>query len=101
MVHGNLALRVQTTHVITSTFRKIKKIVPASFATVLWHSVLFESPATIVDEFTNPMVNVITDELDKVAPLKRCACRPSKPITKWLSDEAIAAKHERRRFERK
>ena len=27
--------------------------------------------------------------------------RPSKPITKWLSDEAIAAKRERRMFERK
>ena len=46
------------------------------------------------------MVNVITDELDKVALLKRCAHRSSKPITKWLSDEAIAAKHECHRFER-
>ena len=47
------------------------------------------------------MVNVITDELDKVAPLKRCTRRPSKSIMKWLSDEAIAAKRECRRFERK
>ena len=59
--------------------------------------VLFASP----DEFTNLMFKVSTDEFDKVASLKRCARRPSKPFTKWLSDEAIAAKRECCRFERK
>ena len=61
----------------------------------------FASPATTVDSFTDQMVNIVTDELDKVAPLKRCALRQLKPIWKWLSDEAIAAKRERRRFEGK
>ena len=37
-----------------------------------------------VDAFTNQIVNLVTDELDKVASLKRCARCPSKPITKWL-----------------
>ena len=74
LVHANLALRVPTTRVITSTFH-IKKIVPASFEIVLRHSVLFASPATTVDAFTGQMVNVITDDFDKVAPLKRCARR--------------------------
>ena len=46
LVHANLAFSIPTTHVITSTFRNIKKIVPASFETVLRHSVLFTSPAT-------------------------------------------------------
>ena len=59
---------------------------------------LFASPATTVDVFTEQMVDIITDELDKVAPLKRCARCPSKPITKWLSDETIAAKRERHRL---
>ena len=101
LVHANLAFSVPTTRIITSTFRNIKKIVLASYKTVLRHSVLFVSSATTVDAFTDQMVTVITDELDKVAPLKRCARRPSKPITKWLSDKAIAAKRERRRFEKK
>ena len=67
LVHANLAFTVQTTHVITSTFRRIKKIVPASFETVLRHSVLFAAPTTTVDAFTDQMVNVITDELHKFA----------------------------------
>ena len=62
---------------------------------------LFESPTTTVDAFTDQMVNVITDELHKVALPKQCARRPSKLITKWLSDEAIVRKRERRRFVRK
>ena len=69
-VHTNLAFSVSTTCIITVACRNIKKIVPASFKTVLRHSVLFASPATTVDAFTNQMVNVITDELDKDAPLK-------------------------------
>ena len=94
LVHANLAFSVPTTCVITWTFQKV--IVPASFETVLRHSVLSASPATTVDALTDQMVNVITDELDKVAPLKRCTSRPSKPIMKWLTNEAIAAKRERR-----
>ena len=86
LVHANLAFRVQTTHVITSTFLKNKKIVLVSFETVLRHPVLFASPTTTVDAFTHQMVNVITDELHKVALPKQCARRPSKMITKWLSD---------------
>ena len=97
----SLSLSLVCTCAIESTFRNIKKVVLASFETVLRHSVLFASLATTVNAFTDQMVNVITYELDKVAPLKRCARRPSKPIMKWLSDEAIAAKRERHRFERK
>ena len=59
---------------------------------------LFASPATTVDALTDQMVDVITDELDKIAPLKRYARRPSKPITKWFSDEAITAQCESRRL---
>ena len=70
LVHANLAFSVPTTHVIKSTFRNIKKIVSASFETVLTHSVLFESPATTVDAFTDQMVNVITYELHKITSLK-------------------------------
>ena len=70
LVHANLAFSVPTTCVITSTFRNIKNIVPVSFEAVLRHSVLFASPATTVDAFTDQMVNVITDQLDKVASLK-------------------------------
>ena len=59
LVHANLAFSVPTTRVITSTFLNIKKIVPALIETVLMHSVLFASPATTVDAFTDQVVNVI------------------------------------------
>ena len=100
LVHANLAFSVPTTRIMTSTFRNMKKIVTASFETVLRNSI-FTSTAITVDAFIDQMINIITDEIDKVAPCKRCARRPSKPITKLLSDQAIAAKRERRKFERK
>ena len=61
LVHANITFSVPITRVMTSTFWNIKNIVQASFEAVLRHSVLFESPATTVDAFTDQMVNIITD----------------------------------------
>ena len=44
---------------------------------------------------------MITSQLDKVAPIRHTSRRPSKSISRWLSKEAIAAKRERRRLERR
>ena len=43
-------------------------------------------------------VRVVTDELDKVAPLRHGSRRPPKTISRWLSADAVAAKRERRRL---
>ena len=72
-----------------------------SFEASLRRSELFTSPADGTDEFADQLVRVVTDELDKVAPV-RSGSRPSpKTITKWLSAEAVSAKRERRRMERR
>ncbi|HEY5140736.1 MAG TPA: hypothetical protein VIJ25_15690, partial [Methylococcales bacterium] len=58
------------------------------------------APADTADGFAEQLVDVVTDILDAFAPLQTFKRRPSKPITKWLSAEAVAAKRERRKFER-
>ena len=44
---------------------------------------------------------LITAMLDEVAPLKTRSRRPLKVVTRWLLEDAIAAKRHRRRLERK
>jgi hypothetical protein len=46
------------------------------------------------------MQTVITEQLNKFAPLKTVCKRVQKASAKWLSAEAVAAKRERRRLER-
>jgi len=46
-------------------------------------------------------VRVVTDELDKVAPVGRSSRHPLKTISRWLSVDAVAAKRKRRRLERR
>ena len=43
---------------------------------------------------------VVVAEQDRVATIKHCCRRLLKPITRWLSQDAISAKRERRRLER-
>ena len=54
-----------------------------------------------VDGSADQLERVVGAELDRVAPLRRCRRRPSKPITRWLSPVAISAKRQRRRLERR
>ena len=63
-------------------------------------SSLFSSPAAAADEFSNQLADVVTTELNKLASIRYFTRRNSKPITKWLSKEAIEAKRERRRLEK-
>jgi len=72
-----------------------------SFEASLRRSELFTSPADGTDEFADQLVRVITNELDKVAPAQSGSHRPPKTITKWLSAEAVSAKCERWRMERR
>ena len=54
----------------------------------------------MADGFAEQLRDVVTEELDKVAPMKTSRRRPSKPITKFLSPAAKTAKRKRRRLER-
>ena len=86
---------------IRTEFRPIKKMDVAQFEQLLRESSLFTSPASTVDEFTEQIESDVVAALDKVAPLRSRCRRPPKPITRWLSQEAVDAKRQRRRFERK
>ena len=64
-------------------------------------SSLLTAPATTTNTFTNQLIDVITSELEKVAPLKCSSRRASKSITRWLSTDAVQAKQERRHLEKR
>ena len=80
--------------------RRINNIDLEKFQASLRESALFTNPSTTVDGFAQQIQDIVTEELDKVAPLKITRRRPSKPITKFLSPAAKSAKRERRRRER-
>ena len=86
---------------IESTYRNIRKINLSAFESVLFQSTRFSSPAGTADEFADQVAEVVACELNKVAPVKKCKRRPSNPITKWLSTEAIVAKREHRRLKKR
>ena len=100
LVTANIATRCPKPTVPYS-WRNLRRVNPDLFEEALRRSELFTCPADTTDEFVDQLVRVTTRELDKLAPLRYGHRRPPKPITKWLSVEAIAAKRERRRLERK
>ena len=81
-------------------YRRLRDIQLPVFETALRRSCLFESPEATVDAFASQLVETVTAELESVAPLKTSLRRQSKPIRKWLSKEAAAAKCEHRRLEK-
>ena len=82
------------------TSRRINGIDLEEFQTALRQSSLFTNPSETADGFAQQICDVVTQELDRVAPLKTSRRRPSKPITKFLSPAAKSAKRKRRRLER-
>jgi len=54
-----------------------------------------------LNTYVSQLNDVLTRLLDKVSPARTRRRRPQKPISKWLSAEAIAAKRARRRLERR
>ena len=86
---------------IRRTVRNIKKIDIGQFEAALRSSSLFTNPADSADAFSEQMEDVITAELDRVAPLRTVVQRRPNPTARWLSPEAVAAKRKRRRLERR
>jgi hypothetical protein len=82
-------------------YRDLRKVDPSQFEAQLRASPLFHSPSSTAEGFANQLASVVCQELDKVAPLRSRTRRRSKPITRWLSAEAVHAKRARRRLERR
>ena len=83
------------------TYRRIKDIDPVEFESRLRRSSLFSSPALTAESYASQFEEVVVETLDAMAPLRTRVRRPPKKITRWLSDEAVEAKRERRRLEKR
>ena len=81
-------------------YRRPRNIQLPTFESAHRRSCVLASPEATVDAFTSQFAETVTAELEFVAHLKTSHRRQSKPITKWLSKEAAAAKRERRRLEK-
>jgi hypothetical protein len=86
---------------VSVRYRNIRQIDIVDFEFRLRQSPLFTAPADTVDAYADQIQSVVTALLDDVAPLRCVRRRPAKAITRWLSDEAIISKRERRRSERR
>ena len=86
---------------IRTTVRSLKNFDVNSFEAALRSSSLYTNPADTADAFADQMADVVSAELDRVAPLRTVVRRRPNPTAKWLSPEAVAAKRKRRCLERK
>lgn len=86
---------------VTVNFRRVCDIDVADFERRLRQSVLFSAPSTMANDFVEQMKEVVTAILDDVAPLQSVRRRSPKVATRWLSRDAVLAKRERRRLEKR
>jgi len=100
LIIAGLVVRVPRP-IITYTSRNIRAVDETLFESALRQSELFSRPATTVDEYVSQANDVLTHLLDKIAPARTRRRRPQKPITKWLSVQAVEAKRTHRRLERR
>ena len=100
IVTANITVRSPKPTVAYS-WRQLRKVDPSTFERAIRQSELFTNPAVATDDYAQQLVRVVSQQLDVMAPLRHGLRRPPKPITKWLSPEAVAAKRLRRRLERK
>ena len=85
---------------ITYNYRPLSSMDYDMFEQNIRKSALFTNPAQTADLFTVQMEEIITAELDELAPLKTVTRKSGgKPINRFLSREASDAKRERRRLE--
>ena len=93
MVLAQLALGWRRLKPVTFSFRRLKQLNFDFFENSLRSSSLFKNPATIANGFANQLAEVLTSELDKVAPLKTVThTSTGKQINRFLSDESVRAK---------
>ena len=78
--------------------RPVHRMDLAAFEGAVRSSTLFTDPANTVDGYANQLEREVTAVLDRLAPMRSGRRRPAKPITRWLSDKALAAKRRRRKL---
>jgi len=86
--------------VVTYSSHNIRSTDAARFEEDLRNSVLFTQPADTLNAYVDQLNDVLTELLDKIAPVRRRRHRPQKSISKWLSTEAVDAKRSHLRLER-
>ena len=77
--------------VVSFTSRNIRTVDAVSFEADLHLSVLFTQPADKLNAYVDQLSDTLTQLLNKVAPVRSRRRRPQKPISKWLSIEAVEA----------
>jgi hypothetical protein len=66
-------------------YRRIRDIDLLELEAKLRASLLFTSPTSATEAFTEQMENVVVSALDELAPLQKFKRRLSKNVTQWLS----------------
>ena len=88
--------------IITYYHRNLKNIDTDLFQGDIRKSALFTDPADSVDGFADQLESTVGDILERHCPLRRrTKFAAARRDSRWLNDEAITAKRERRRLERK
>ena len=83
------------------TYRNVKVVDPVTFAARLNAKSVCTVPADDVNTFADQLDRDITDVLDQLAPRRTRVKRCGKRISRWLSDDVVAAKRLRRKLERR
>jgi len=94
LVITTVSARRRTLHAVPKSFQSIRNIDTAEFERPLRSSPLFTSPDPTINGYTDQMERIVVAELDHVAPLQHCRRWLSKPITRWLSQDAVNAKRD-------
>ena len=94
MIYAKLRSRSPPCKSTSYTYRNIRRIDTVAFEDALQRSALFTAPASSTDAFANQTADIVSAELEKVAPLHTSRRRQPKSITRWLSPTAISPERE-------
>ena len=101
LVKCKVAININRQPIIRASFRNWKRLELDKFRECLLASSVYLQPATTAEGFAIQLESDVTNILDELAPVCTSTKRQGKPESRWLSDEAVSAKHTRRRLERK
>lgn len=93
--------KLKTAIIVKSMFRNWKRLDLATFRERLAQSSTSLNPANTADQFAAQFEADVTGILDELAPLCTSTRRLAKSDSSWLTPEAVAAKQNRRRLERR
>jgi Reverse transcriptase (RNA-dependent DNA polymerase)/Endonuclease-reverse transcriptase len=97
----DLSVRRYKPAAISYSYRNIRNVDPVDFERRLRSSRLFTAPDDSPDGFLCQIELTVTTILDEVAPLRRGTRAGGVRATRWLDADAVAAKKQRRRLERR